>query len=302
MISSLVIAIVMWSFVNYSNDIEIKRTFHFIDVTYTGEDILKANGYIVKKHTPIEDLSVRIAGSRAELADALDRVKIEVDVSGINGVGEYELEGTVKLPNQRIYVDKKKFSTVTVEIEEYAEKEIPIQVRQIGSFKSNPVCSEPEVSTIKIGGAKSGVEKVESGYVTVDLARLAEPVTTVSGVVLTDSEGNAITEEENVRSLKQSIKIKNIRCEYAELRVEPVLDGTLGGYTLDREATVTAPETVSVGIMPGYSFDSVSAVIKEYTTDTIVCELAEEEGMYLPAGSRTVEIKPAFEDDGNSEE
>lgn len=300
MIASLIIAIIMWSLVTFTTDTEITKKIHDVNVVYVGEQALKERGFVVTGVSENPDLWVKLSGKRGDLMGVIDRVRIELDLSGITGAGEAELEGTVKTSDNQVEVIKKSFTYVPVMVEEYITKEIPVEVKQIGSFRNNPVISDPEYHTIEISGAKSELDRVDKGCVTVDLSKLTESGKTSSGVVLMDSDGEIITDAVTIEGSTADMTVSNIVCEYKELPVKPVLgEGIYSQAAIDEENTETDPETVKAAVMPGYSFSEVKAVINEYTTDEISCELIQEEGMYIPDDEKYVKIKPAFKEQTN---
>ncbi len=292
---SLIIAIIIWSLVTFTTDTEITKTVHDVDVSFVGEQALKERGFVVTGVRDSVDLWVKISGRRGDLINTIDRVRVELDVSAISGSGETELEGTVKTYNSQVEVVKKSFTYVPVIAEEYTTKEIPVRVKQIGSYKNNPVVSEPEFRTIEISGAKSEIDRVAEGCVTVDLSKLTSSGETASGVVLMDGEGEIITDAVTIEGPTSEMTVSNVVCEYAELPVKPVLGDKLYSQdALDEFSTETDPQTVTVAVLPGYSFSEVKAVIDEYTTDEISCELVQEEGMYIPDNEKYVKVRPVF--------
>ncbi|MGN0182004.1 MAG: YbbR-like domain-containing protein [Candidatus Ornithomonoglobus sp.] len=295
MVASLIIAIIIWSLVTFTTDTDITKKIHDVNVSYVGEQALKERGFVVTGVRENLDLWVKLSGKRGDLMGVIDKVRIELDLSSITEAGETELEGTVKTSDSQVDVIKKSFTYVPVIIEEYITKEIPIEVKQIGSFKNNPVVSDPEYHTIEISGAKSEIDRVDTGCVTVDLSKLTASGETVSGVVLMDRDGEVITDAVTIEGPTADMTVSNIVCEYAEVPVKPVLGEDIYNQpALDEENTETDPQTVKIAVMPGYSFSEVKAVINEYTTDEISCELIQEEGMYISDSDRYVKIKPAF--------
>ncbi|MGM9936987.1 MAG: YbbR-like domain-containing protein [Candidatus Ornithomonoglobus sp.] len=297
MIASLIIAIIIWSLVTFTTDTDITKKIHDVNVSYVGEQALKERGFVVMGVRENIDLWVKLSGKRGDLMGVIDKVRVELDLSSITEAGETELEGTVKTSDSQVDVIKKNFTYVPVIIEEYITKEIPIEVKQIGSFKNNPVVSDPEYHTIEISGAKSEIDRVDKGCVTVDLSKLTASGETTSGVVLMDRDDEVITDAVTIEGPTADMTVSNVVCEYEEVPVKPVLrEDIYNQSVLDEENTETDPQTVKIAVMPGYSFSEVKAVINEYTTDEINCELIQEDGMYISDSDRYVKIKPAFVD------
>ena len=136
MIFSLVTAIVVWAMVAYATDPDVTKTLHNVDVRFVGMHALKENNLIVTDVSSMPDLAVKVSGKRSNMIDSIDNIVVEIDVSEIDQAGSYNLSGNVVLPNSRINLERVMFDSVPVNIDEYAEKNIPIEVRQTGLFKN----------------------------------------------------------------------------------------------------------------------------------------------------------------------
>ena len=73
MILSLIMAVIIWALVAYATDIDINKTVHNVDITFSGEDEIKENGYIVSGVNPDMDFWVKVSGKRRDIIDAIDR-------------------------------------------------------------------------------------------------------------------------------------------------------------------------------------------------------------------------------------
>lgn len=291
MIIALIISVFIWGMVSYTTDPDVSKTLHDVPVRVVGEDTLKERGLIVTGTDDIPDLSVKISGKRSDMIYAIDNVVIEIDVSDITSTGDYELEGSVVLPNSRINLERIRFDRVPITVSEYEEKEISISIRQTGTLKNKLVRSESDMKTVLISGSKEEVEKVAGGYAAVDLTKIQESGEQRASFVLTDSDGNLISRNETIETETPEIIIENTVYDSAELRVEPVLSDTLSGlYMLDAENTTADPQTVTVGLLEGYSYESVKAVITERAAGEY--RLTEEKGMYIPDESAYVYVAP----------
>lgn len=296
MILSLIIAIIMWVFVAYTgNGVQITRKIHGINITFAGNSTLKERGLIARRMPGMSDYYVKLRGNRGAMIEAINKITATVDVSGVTEAGTVELA-----PVLRSFPDltqTSNFSTVPVVIEEYETKEIPVEVRQTGTEKYKPVKSTPERETITVGGAKSEVDTVERAYLTVDVsledAAAEIELTDYDGALITKYETLELPGTENPEDCTQSMAVHNTVYDYAELPVKPALSEGMT-ETLDENATKVNPETVKIGVLPGYSFNEVRAVIEQYTTEETTCSLIEEEGMYIPKSEKQVSVTPVY--------
>lgn len=292
MVLSVIISIIIWVMVAYMTDPDVTKTLHNVDVRFVGEDMLIDKGLIVTDENELPDLSVKISGKRSDMIYAIDNVVIEVDVSDIDSEGEYDLEGTVILPNSRINLERVRFDTVPVVVGEYAEKNIDIEIRQTGTLKGKLVKSESEMKSVKITGSKDEIDSVASGYAVVDISKLEDSQSLRTNFVLVDNAGNLISKNETISTETPDIIINNTVYDAVELPVKAELSDELQGrYTLDEENTEIEPERVTVGVLPGESYNEVKTIVKNTDSEEYDCDLQEEEGMYIPDNVKKVKVK-----------
>lgn len=292
MVLSIIISIIIWVMVAYMTDPDVTKTLHNVDVRFVGEDMLIDKGLIVTDENELPDLSVKISGKRSDMIYAIDNVVIEVDVSDIDSEGEYDLEGTVILPNSRINLERVRFDTVPVVVGEYAEKNIDIEIRQTGTLKGKLVKSESEMKSVKITGSKDEIDSVASGYAVVDISKLEDSQSLRTNFVLVDNAGNLISKNETISTETPDIIINNTVYDAVELPVKAELSDELQGrYTLDEENTEIEPDRVTVGVLPGESYNEVKTIVKNTDSEEYDCDLQEEEGMYIPDNVKKVKVK-----------
>ena len=292
MIISVIISIIIWGMVAYMTDPDVSKTIHDVNVRLVGEEALKEKGLIVTGTEDIPDLAVKISGKRSDMAYAIDNVVVELDVSEIDGTGEYELEGSVVLPNSRISLERIKFDSVPVTVDEYKEKEINIEIRQTGIIRGKLVRSESDTKTVTISGAGEEIDSVACGYATVDVSKLDGDREIRTNFVMADNNGDLITKNETLRTETPDIVIMNTVYDATELPVEAELIGdAVSGYILNKEETRIDPQRVTVGVLPGNSFSAVKAEVTG--TQSGEYSLKEEEGMYIPENIKKVNVEPS---------
>lgn len=295
MIFSVIAAIVVWVMVAYMTDPDVTKTLHSLKVRFVGEDLLRERGYIVTDIDKMPDLSVKVSGKRSDMLDALDNIVVEVDVSDIDSTGEYDLEGTVVLANSRIYLEKIKFSSVPVSIDEYEEKDIPIEIKQTGTIKNKIVKSESSTKKVRISGAKSEVDNVSAGTATVDLEKVTESGEMRVNFVMIDSSGGLINKNETIETETPNITVQNTVYDIAELPVRAELGESLkNNYFIDEEKTTVDPQKLTVGVLPGTSFECVRVVINSVTEGEVEYMAVQEDGMYIPENERKVKINASI--------
>ena len=291
MILSIIIAAAIWSLISYTNNQDISKNFHNIKVSFNGEAQMKKNGYVVINKDSIPELSVKVSGQRDDLIQALDNVKVNIDLSDITAAGEYDLTGTVQLPSAKISLEKQNFSTIPITIDEYIKKEIPLEVRIVG-VGEKIFESVPKHNTIIINGAKSELKSIAYAYVTIDAGEIKESGEVSKEIMLADREGNELNRPESV-DMDEYISVTNTLYKTATLPITVKVSGELD-VELDLEATEINPSSIEAGVLPDADITEIIALITELNGDETKAELQTVPGLYIPDSVKTVKVKPVI--------
>lgn len=292
MILSVIIAIIAWSVVTYTTDPDITKTFAGIRVELTGEDALAKNGYVVVNRGDIPKVSVKMRGKRSDLIKAIDKARVIVDVSSVEKAGDIEIEGTVKLPNSRITVEKVSMQAIPVSVAGLETKDVPIRITQTGELPGKLVKSTPQKDTVAIKGAKSELDQIVAAEVTVDISAVTDHITAELGYSLVLADG---VEREMLTTLQIAenvITVNNTIYDAKEVPLKLVVKGN-GEYALNEEETEVEPKNITVGISEDTQVEYITVTIDEkaeegeYKTD-------KKDGVYIPDYSKTVTIKPVW--------
>ena len=292
MILSVMIAIVIWAMVSYINGPDITNTFRVMRINYLGTDELRANGCVVIEDPP-QDLSVKVSGKRDDLMRAMDKLEVDVDVSGITEPGEYNLEASVLLPNNKLTIERVNFSYIPVTVDALSDKEMTIKIEQTNTLPDKFVKSVPSQNKIKVMGAQSELDRVASALVVVNIGHTTVDSTTAN-VVLVDSKGAPIIADNTLIYEPHEITVTNSVYNAVTLPVKAATASWLYGYKIDRAKTTVTPSSVTIGTLDGYDFSEVVAEISDISGET--AELKELTGMYIPEDSKTVSVKVVLED------
>lgn len=293
MILSVIIAIIAWSVVTYTTDPDITKTFSGIRVELTGEDVLAENGYVVVNRDDIPKVSVKMRGKRSDLIKAIDKARVIVDVSSVEKAGDIEIEGTVKLPNSRITVEKVSMQAIPVSIAELETKDVPVRITQTGELSGKLVKSTPQKDTVTIKGAKSELDQIVAAEVTVDVSAVTDHITAELGYSLVLADG---IERELLTTLlitENVITVNNTIYDAKEVPIKLVVKGN-GEYALNEEETEVEPKNITVGISEGTEIEYITVTIDEkaeegeYKTD-------KKDDVYIPDYSKTVTVKPVWD-------
>ena len=292
MILSVVIAVFIWILVSFSTGVDISNTFHNVPVRYTGMRELNSRELVLLRGTAMTDLAVTLTGKRTDIMDALDNVQIEVDVSEITEAGEYELDGTVRLPSSKLTIERTNFTTVPVTVAAMSEKEIPLEVRY-DTFNKKFVNAVPDQENVVMMGAESELAGIEKAFLFVTAPK-GEPS---DGEVLIpvrfeDSAGKELRLPDSVRCRTPQVKVKSTVYDAVMLPVD--IDTSIierDGYKADRDKTVIDPKEIEVGVLPGSNIEHVLARVEKAEGDTPMdCEIMNTAGLYIPDKSKTVKV------------
>lgn len=290
---SIFFAIVVWFAVIYVNDPDITTTISDLNIRIVGEASLRDKQLAVTGRGDIPELAVVVTGKRSDLISFMDDIYVQVDVNGINAVGEYNLTGTISLPTTRITVEKENYGNIPIRIEKLESKDIEISVKQTGTLKNKLVKSQPTNPTVTITGAASEIERVHGAVATVDISNLTSDSIDRVGYLMTNEAGELINMNETLETTHSFIEVENTIYDAKTLPIEPALTSELErGYILKTDKTVCTPTTVTVGVDSENTDDRVIARIDRLDVSDGMYSLEATNGMYIPPEVQWVKVRP----------
>lgn len=294
-ILSLLLSAVVWGVITATTNPSMETTLTNVNIKFIGEQVLRDRGLTIVGIDDIPPISAVIHGTRGDLMSYMDDIYVEVDVSSLTSMGQYNLTGKITVPTTRITVEREETEDIPVTIDPIVSKNVELKVRQTGTIRNKLVKSVAETQFVTISGAESEINKVESAIATVDISAVKSENKTRVSYVLTGASGSLLTGMKTIESPKADVEITNTVYDTKTLRVEPVLAGEMERlYTLDRDNTTVTPSTVTVGVRDK-DYDVVKLIIDKEPKDAALdYTLLEEEGMYIPEESKTVQAKPAL--------
>ena len=190
---SLFFAIVLYYSAVIQENPEVTRTYDNIPVTVVGDQQFKEKDLALVKSisSSVTTARVTIKINRNDVADFDESsIPVQLDLSRIPGVGTHE----IKLISASQNVEKIYPETVTVEVDERANRVIPVECEVVGTLPEGYHRSALTVSpnAIQVSGAKSIVDKIEKGYLRLDLTDRIESVSSTKEYTFIDKNGSAI--------------------------------------------------------------------------------------------------------------
>lgn len=274
--TSLLAAIICWSaLVASDGTLTRQKVFANVAVSVTGEATLKSRGYIVMDDitelVPAVKMTVEVTQANYNRVSGT-AYNPHFDLSQIKGEGKNELSITY---SSQIYgpVDSCEPSTVTVNVERYITRRVPVVLEMAGvmpeglyldSYKTDP-------TTLSISGPQSLVSSVARVVARLDQSTLSETRMadkTALDIELQDSNGNAIVSDklevtnQSVITSSVTVETELVPMRQVPLRASAFVSGEPAeGYELT--GIELAEETVPVAAR-----QEVLDALTELTTDS----------------------------------
>ena len=241
MIISLVIATALWAFVIGEINPQATRVYRDIPITLVQEEVLDENGLAVFSVSE-RLLTVTLTGTRSEI-NKIDTKDISATVDlGSASLGENQLQVDVKVSGEAD-IEGQSVEKVTVIVEEWVEKDIPVEVSYEGVFsgEEEPITIEQELENVSVSGAETTVGQVTAAKAIVKEGSVgAEPEEIQCDLIAINQNGQRIY---NVELSVNSIVITS---ELAKLKTVPLEVLIEGEDSEDIKRTVKAPEKITL--------------------------------------------------------
>ena len=194
-IMAVLFAVILWSYVLAETDPVRERVQPDVLVTLQNQEQLEANGLAISQSLSklVEEVNVRYEVNQSDLKDlGPTPITATVDLSQITGKGEVELKIEASGPNCRVIEISP--STVTLTVEDYVPKDLPVAVNVTGSVADGYYASVPVVipEVVTLFGARGDLDMASSAVCNIDLTGLTEWNKKSMDVTILDSEGNAL--------------------------------------------------------------------------------------------------------------
>ena len=244
---SLFFAILLWNSAVVDADPVRPQTYSDIPITVVGSEQLaeKDLALVDSISSYAKNVKVTVNINRSQISNYDETsIGIQLDLSRINGVGPHE----IRLISTSANVDKIEPASITVEVDERANRVIPVECEVVGTLSEGYHRGPLEVSpnAIQVEGAKSIVEKIEKAYTRLDITDKTESVNVPKEYTFIDSTGSAI-EASALKVSFDSVVLKMSITPKKTLLISPTVlgqDGIKEGYQI--ADIVADPSTVVV--------------------------------------------------------
>ncbi len=292
MIVSVIIAIAVWLVAVYVDDPSINVTAKNVSVKLFNEETLAQQGLVVKNKEEFPTFNVRVSGKRSNLMNYMNRITVDFDLDNIKQAGEYELVGTVSLPNTTISLAKKTNFKMTVNVVPIGEKSVKLYAMQTGTNKDYVIKSAPVETEVAISGAFDEVARISSAAVEVNISDATSDFDSSGEIFFCDADGKKLTDISSVSAQQSIVKVQNYIYQKTSLPVKIKLSEELKEqYVLNSELAVISPTEIEVGVLPGTDIEAVYVQINKISEKAEVYRaFAEEKSVYIPYANSEVTV------------
>ena len=250
---SIAIAFGLWMYVITYVSPGSEETIYNIPVVLDGEAVLKERNLMIMDVSNTS-VSMTLSGNRSDLNKVNNQnITLKVDLTQVTAPGEriglsytYDFPGDV--PDNAFVVENKSPDQIYVTVEERRTKEVPVEVKWIGSapegFMSDREHKLLDYAYINVDGPASVADLIEKAVIEVDLREQRESIDQNFRYTLCDAEGNPGDAPLITTNVAEgNLKVKSQRVKEVKLR----LDVTYGGGATEKNTSIEiSPATIRV--------------------------------------------------------
>lgn len=247
-ILSFVASIILWIIVVQTVNPNISHIITDVPVNIVGEGTLRDRGIVVMNEDEIGRFSVKISGKRNDVIRAIDRVRVNFDVSQVTQLGEFELTPTVYVP-QSINVEQQNLGQVMIRFEECTSKEVPVVTKHTGLSRNKVAEIIPSVESVVVSGAASEISALSKCVINVDASDIDKESTGYYSFIFADDNEKELSENKtlfcNISEIETAVKVY----DKVEFQYEVVLSETMQDkYKIDIDTESLPFETIYGGL------------------------------------------------------
>lgn len=235
---SLLAAIVMWFFI-------MRDQNPVMEVTYTiPVQVQNLNsGYIIEDAPDV--VRVVLAGPRDTIMSMKsDNLRAYIDASGVKpGQNNVTINFT---PPAGMNLVEVKPDTITINVDEYAEKTIPVEIVPIGKFSDDIALKSVTIvpKEVTVSGRKQQVNAVSKVVMKVNVAGQTKNFSAVSTLEAWDTAGNVLDVHINPNQGQAQYELNLLRKEKAVPITVPTVGTVAEGYEV--KSTSATPTQLTV--------------------------------------------------------
>lgn len=283
---SLILAILLWAFVQLAQNPEISYDVFEIPITITGEADINSENFVISAVPKNLKTNLTVSTKRSYL-NTFDPSSLSayVDVSAAKAVGDYSFPVRVRSEDGNITVISKSPSTVSLYVDRIITTQKPIKLSYDGNLhpdyyidKANIKIS-PENATIKV--PELVAPKISEVVVHLDMTNVKSEIHNEFSGVAVDSRGEEITDKFlKITNESITVKVPILKRKTVPIVIKNLPDGLQYNLNIEqveiagREAEMEAITQID-GYINDYDPDDANAsytVTLKLPGDTVLTE------------------------------
>jgi len=279
MIYSVLIAIVLWTFVVYNQNPDSTKSIRNITTFYTNADALEREGLVIlQDRNPVIDIDVK--GRRLSLAK-LDNNNISASITIPEmQPGTYDVPIDILLPIGEVAVTEKRPYTARIIVEHIKRIELPIEITQTGGGKNSEVYIKTSAvpEKIELWGPESVINRVASLQLEVNLDALPNERQNAYRYIIIDQNGDDISNNPNIRRSSETVTVLHTKYNAKNIAISVDYGNSKlpDGYVITK--TAISPEVVLLGSID----ESISTITAVKTAIVDISSITESTKLTVP--------------------
>ena len=294
---SVLIAILVWIFVIYSENPSLDVKLSAIDVQLVNEAALLNKNLMVVDKNSISDASIVIRGKRQDLISVMGNISASIDLSQISEAGVYRLQPVFDIPSNAVYISKRNTRYIEITVEKKKKKSIPITINQKNADKNKSFIVEsiPENSTITVKGTYEDIQSIDHASISIDASSMTQTNSERYSYALEDENNSEILPLNEIIS-DETILVKNNKKKKISLDVVLSIPSDIDNkYTVELISQDVDKVDVGIKSEEGRAVQSItnSNEFNDITpgTNKYELKLIQPDGIYLPAESQYITVE-----------
>lgn len=286
---SLLASLVIWIYLNGTQQEEIEIDLRGVEVVFEGADTLQDTREYIIANVDNYSVDVTIRGTRVNIGSlSASDVKAVIDVSGITNTGYNSRTYTLRFPDRvdadAVTLVSSSPSVIGFDVTRMTTKAVPVECVFTGSTAEGYIYDgiEWEPTTVRISGTESQLADVATAYIEIAYMDMDSSRTVDVPYTLVDSEGNPVSTEGlefDTDTVSVTVNINMTK------QVPLTVSANYGaGATEDNTRVTVSPENIMISgdasVVESINYISVATI----DTTSFSASFTDEYDIILPEG------------------
>lgn len=286
---SLLASLVIWIYLNGTQQEEIEIDLRGVEVVFEGADTLQDTREYIIANVDNYSVDVTIRGTRVNIGSlSAPDVQAVIDVSGITNTGYNSRTYTLRFPDRvdadAVTLVSSSPSVIGFDVTRMTTKAVPVECVFTGSTAEGYIYDgiEWEPTTVRISGTESQLADVATAYIEIAYMDMDSSRTVDVPYTLVDSEGNPVSTEGlefDTDTVSVTVNINMTK------QVPLTVSASYGaGATEDNTRVTVSPENIMISgdasVVESINYISVATI----DTTSFSASFTDEYDIILPEG------------------